>query len=37
MKKNKLLTDEQKESHENAKTCYICKENFKDRYAKAKS
>ena len=27
---NKLLTKEQKESHENAKICYICKEKFEN-------
>ena len=32
----KLLTDERKESHENAKICYICRENFEDKYAKDK-
>ena len=28
-KKMKLLTEEQQESYENAKICYICKENLK--------
>ena len=28
-KKMKLLTKEQQESYENAKICYICKENLK--------
>ena len=32
----KLLTNEQQESHENAKICYICKENFEDIYLKDK-
>ena len=27
---NKLLTKEQKESYENAKICYICKEKFEN-------
>ena len=33
-KKMKLLTEEQKESKENAKICYICKENFENKYLK---
>ena len=32
----KLLTNEKQESYENAKICYICKEKFKDKYAKDK-
>ena len=32
MKKIKLLTKTQQESYENAKICYICKENFENRY-----
>ena len=32
----KLLTNEQQKSYENAKTCYICKERFEDKYAKDK-
>ena len=28
-KNMKLLTKEQQQSYENAKICYICKENFK--------
>ena len=32
----KLLTTEQQESSENTKTCYICKEKFKDKYDKDK-
>ena len=32
----KLLTKEQQQSCENAKICYICKEKFKDKYAKYK-
>ena len=35
-KKLKLLTKEQKESYENAKICYICKEKFENRYLKDK-
>ena len=31
-----LLTNEQWESYENTKTCYICQENFEDKYAKDK-
>ena len=33
-KKTKLLTKEQKESYENAKICYICKEKFENKYLK---
>ena len=33
-KKMKLLTEEQKESKENAKICYIYKENFENKYLK---
>ena len=32
----KLLTKEQKESYENAKICYICKEKFENKYLKDK-
>ena len=32
----KLLTKEQQESNENAKTCYICKKNFENKYLKDK-
>ena len=32
----KLLTHKQKESYENAKFCYICRENFEEKYAKDK-
>ena len=32
MKKIKLFTKKQQESYENAKICYICKENFENRY-----
>ena len=32
----KLLTKEQLESSENAKNCYICKENFENKYLKDK-
>ena len=35
-KKIKLLTNEQQESYENAKFCYICKENFEDKFLKEK-
>ena len=33
----KLLTKEQQESYENAKICYICKENLKINIWKKKS
>ena len=32
----KLLTKEQQESYENAKICYICKEEFENKYLKHK-
>ena len=32
----KLLTNEQQESCENAKFCYICKEKFENKYLKDK-
>ena len=32
----KLLTKEHKKSYENAKTCYICKEKFENKYLKDK-
>ena len=35
-KKMRSLTKEQQESYENAKICYICKENFKNKYWKDK-
>ena len=35
-KKMRLLTKEQQESYENAKICYICQENFKNKYLKDK-
>ena len=35
-KKLKLLTKEQQESYQNAKFCYICKENFEDKFLKEK-
>ena len=35
-KKMKLLTKEQQESHKNAKSCHICKENLKNKYLKDK-
>ena len=36
-KKIKLSTKEQQESYENAKICYICEENFKNKYLKDKN
>ena len=33
-KKIKLLTNKEQKSYENAKTFYICKEKFEDKYAK---
>ena len=36
LKKTKLLTKEQQESHKNAKICYICKEQLKKEYLKDK-
>ena len=33
----KLLTNEQQESNENLKICYICKEKLEDKYAKEKN
>ena len=33
-KKEKLLTREQQESYENAQICYICKEEFENKYLK---
>ena len=36
MEKMKSITKKQHESYENAKMCYICKETFKDKYAKDK-
>ena len=35
-KKLKLLTNEQQESYENIKICYICKEKFENKYVKDK-
>ena len=35
-KKMRLLTKEQQESYENAKICYICQENFENKYLKDK-
>ena len=35
-KRMKLLTKKQQERYENAKTCYICKENFENKYVKDK-
>ena len=32
----KLLTKNQHELYENAKTCYICKEKFEYKYLKGK-
>ena len=37
IKKMKLLTKEQQESYENTKICYICNENFENRYLKVKN
>ena len=36
-KKMKLLPEEQKESYESAKVCYICKENFQKKYLMKKN
>ena len=33
-KKTKLLTKEERESDENSKICYICKELFENKYVK---
>ena len=33
----KLLTKEHRESKGNAKTCYICKETFENKYLKEKT
>ena len=30
----KLLTKDQQESYKNSKICYVCKENFEDKYLK---
>ena len=35
-KKMKILTNEQEESYENAKVCYICREKFVNKYLKDK-
>ena len=35
-KKMKLFTEEEKESYENWKICYICEENFGNNYLKDK-
>ena len=35
-KKMKFLRKEQQESYENASICYICKENFENKYLKGK-
>ena len=32
----KLLTKERQESYDNAKICYICKENFENKHLKDK-
>ena len=32
----KLLRKEQQKSYENAKICYICKEEFENKYVKNK-
>ena len=36
LKKMKLLTKQQQESYENAKMCYICKDEFEDQYVNGK-
>ena len=36
-KKMKLLTEQQHESCENAKICFICKEKFENKYVKIKN
>ena len=33
----KLLIEEQQESYENAKTCYVCKEKSGNKYVKNKN
>ena len=35
-KKRKLLTKEQQESYKNTKICYICEENFENKYVEEK-
>ena len=35
-KKMKLLINKQQESYENAKICYICRDNFEGKYVKDK-
>ena len=35
-RKKKLLTKDQRESYENAKICYICKEKFENKHLKDK-
>ena len=35
--KNKLLTNEQQESYEKAKICYICQEKFDNKYLEDKN
>ena len=35
--KMKLITKELQKSYQNAKNCYICKENLRDKYAKDKN
>ena len=35
-KKIELLTNEQQNSYQNLKICYICKEKFKNKYVKDK-
>ena len=35
-KKIELLTNEQQNSYQNSKICYICKEKFKNKYVKDK-
>ena len=33
----KLLGNDQQESYENAKNCYVCKDKFEDKHAKEKT
>ena len=35
-KKRKLLTERQQESYKNAKICYVCPEEFKNKFMKDK-
>ena len=36
-KKMKVLTNEQQNSYQNSKICYICKEQFKNKFVKNKN